>query len=229
MKNNNISIIISAYKASEFIEECLDSIINQTYFLKNNIKYEILLGIDGCEETLNKVKKIKDKYEKMSIFYMIKNNGTYITTNTLLNYAKFDYILRFDSDDIMREEMILKLFNNINGYDAIRFKSKILNTNTVRFFEYGAVFFNKKIFDLFGGYESWICGADSELLRRIEKHVKIKYLDEVLFIKRIHDKALTQLYKHGGDIRKEKIKLINSKNYNKIIKIDRNIGEHIKI
>lgn len=51
--DGGVSICVSAYKASDYIKECLDSINGQTYFNKNK-NYEVIVGIDGCEETLEK-------------------------------------------------------------------------------------------------------------------------------------------------------------------------------
>lgn len=61
------SIIIAAYRTKDFIQECLEAIENQTYF-KNNDNYEILLGIDGCIETLEKVQQIKNKIRNIKVF-----------------------------------------------------------------------------------------------------------------------------------------------------------------
>jgi len=102
-----ISIIISAYNAQNFIEECLDSIEAQTFFVGNN-NYEILLGIDGCFASLNEVARIKAKYRNLRVFYMPENMGVYITFNTLLTYSKKKYILFFGADDIMWPDMISK-------------------------------------------------------------------------------------------------------------------------
>lgn len=57
-----ISIILTAWQTQKFIEESLDSIEQQTYFANFN-DYEILLGIDGCEKTLEKVKKYNTNIE----------------------------------------------------------------------------------------------------------------------------------------------------------------------
>lgn len=49
-----VSIILTAWKTQDYIEECLDSINKQQFFNKEKTNYEILLGIDGCEKTLEK-------------------------------------------------------------------------------------------------------------------------------------------------------------------------------
>ena len=73
MAIDGVSIIISAYKASEFIEECLDSILGQS----TSIRYEVILGVDGCKDTLDKIKSILYKYRSLNIklYYSKKNVG----------------------------------------------------------------------------------------------------------------------------------------------------------
>ena len=63
-ESKGVSICISAWKAQEYIEECLDSIYSQSWF-KNHNEWEVLIGIDGCVDTLKKMNEIKHKY-KMS-------------------------------------------------------------------------------------------------------------------------------------------------------------------
>jgi len=54
---------------------------------------------------------------------MEENYGTYITTNTLMTIAKYDYFIRFDSDDIMLPnliEIVIKETENEN-IDSVKF------------------------------------------------------------------------------------------------------------
>lgn len=189
-----ISIVVTAYKSEDFIEECLDSIESQTFFKENN-NYEILLGIDGCEKTLQKVKKIKNKYRNLKIFMMNDNKGTYITTNTLLSISKGYYIIRFDSDDIMYPHMIEELVKNIKDFDLVRFK--FINDNnkkTSTYFSYGQIFFKRYILDKLGAYSPWICSADSDFLVRFENtNFKLLFLNLPLHIRRYHKNQLSTL------------------------------------
>ena len=84
---DGVSVCISAYDTAEYIEECLDSIYDQSYFLTND-NWEVLVGIDCCEQTLLKVKSIMHKYKNIRVFMMDSNKGTYITCNTIIKNAK---------------------------------------------------------------------------------------------------------------------------------------------
>lgn len=188
-----ISIIISAYNAQEFIEECLDSIQNQTYFNDFN-DYEILLGIDGCQTTLDKVQQIRHKYKNLRVFMMDENVGTYITCNTLIKKAKYNWINRFDADDIMLPYMIETIMSQTGDEPIIRYKLQNFskeNPNIEIARSEGSIVLYKLLFEKYGGYQPWRCSADTELLHRLEGIVKIKYIDEVLFKRRIHEHNLT--------------------------------------
>ena len=214
-----ISIIITAWQTQDYIEECLDSIENQTYFINNN--YEILIGVDACQNTLNKLLEIRHKYRNLKIFMMDNNMGTYVTTNTLLSLIKFENILRFDSDDIMKPEMINEIMYYVNDYDLIQFGFSKFNNNFNNVYDAGfsyangCIFYKKTIFDIAGGYQNWVCGADTELLNRIKKHVKHGIINKRLFYLRVHKNSLTA--KIDINVR-NKLKIKKSKNV-KIIKV----------
>lgn len=190
-----ISIIVTAYQTQNYIEECLDSIEKQTYFDGFN-NYEILVGVDGCEKTLNKLMKIRYKYRNLQIYLMESNKGTYVTSNTLLNLVKFENIIRFDSDDIMLYNMVNEIMLVIENNDVIKFKyinfsNKEVYTNK-KVYSGGVIFYKKKIIDEFGGYMPWICAADGELLLRFaNNNIKIFNLNKSLFLRRKHSNALT--------------------------------------
>ena len=46
MYENGVSVCITAYKSDKYIKECLDSIMNQTWF-KTHDNWEIIVGVDG--------------------------------------------------------------------------------------------------------------------------------------------------------------------------------------
>ena len=54
-KNFETTFLISTYNNVEYIEECLDSIENQTYFKDNTAKFQVLIGVDGCPKTYEKI------------------------------------------------------------------------------------------------------------------------------------------------------------------------------
>ncbi len=191
-----VSICITAYNSQDYIEECLDSVALQNWF-KNHDNWEILLGIDGCEKTLLKVKDIMHKYRNLRVFMMDRNVGTYITSNTIIKQSKYKYVLRFDSDDKMRPDMVGMGFENISKYDMIRFSFENFGNEYIQKRKYniahGVVMFNKKIFDKLGGYMPYRCGCDTDIIRRFTCDGSKIYEDHrISFDRRIHENSLTQ-------------------------------------
>jgi len=232
-----ISVIVTAYKTQNFIEECLDSIQNQTYFVDNDM-FEILVGVDACQDTLDKLLEIRGKYKNLKIFMMNSNMGTYVTTNTLLSIAKYDNIIRFDSDDIMLPEFINEVMGISDDYDVIRIKCIDFNDNfgSRRITGYqryaaGVIFYKKKIFDLLGGYEPWSCAADSDLIERMKNIINIGLLNKILFYRRVHGGSLSKNPETNisSRIRTEYRAKISENRRNGIKYIERKINDYIEI
>ncbi len=230
LNNESVSICIPAYKAKEFIEECLDSIENQSYF-KNNNNYEILIGIDGCEETLDKINEIKHKYRNLRIFFSEKNMGTYITQNTIIHNSRYEKIIIFNADDIMNNDMVEEGMLNIKKFDVVGFKyknfnndSKIINSKVDGGSFSGIMMMNKCIWKKLNGFSPWKCGGDSDFRIRVA-NAKIRSfnISKPLFLRRIHENSLTQNKEtgYGSDVRKKSVLQCQDNRKNKIYKIDR--------
>lgn len=102
-----ISIIVPVYNVENYLNECLDSIIDQTY---KNI--EIILIDDGskdssgkiCDEYIKKDKRIKVVHKE--------NGGLSSARNAGLDIASGEYITFIDSDDCVSPYFIEKLYNS---------------------------------------------------------------------------------------------------------------------
>jgi len=189
-----VSICITAYKSVKFIEKTLNSIANQTWFINHN-NYEIILGIDGCTETLQFVKNIKNNYKNLILIMMKENKGTYITTNTIMTISKYDHLIRFDSDDIMYPNLVEKVMTQNTKYDMVWFKMKnydLLTKKTSTEHAYGQFMMKHWVFDYFGGFRPWSCSADEEFKERVYKYINILNLNEILLLRQIHPNSLTQ-------------------------------------
>lgn len=107
IENLLVSVIIPAYNHGLYIENCLDSVINQTY---ENIEL-IILNDGSVDDTHDKIIGYKDKLiKRFKRFEYInkKNEGVCRTLNLGLNISKGKYIIPFASDDIMYSERIQK-------------------------------------------------------------------------------------------------------------------------
>lgn len=191
----NISVIIPAYKAELYIEECVDSIVRQT----SKAKLEILIGIDNCPSTLTKLQQIKNKYKNLTIFYSDGSVGPYIMRNSLLDYAKYDNILFFDADDVMMPNLISEVLRYYDARRPIRFK--YLNFNHGSEYQtgkshpkvaHGVFFIPKETFNRIGGFQPWMCGADTEFMKRGANNGIVDIdLNDYMFYRRVHGNSLT--------------------------------------
>lgn len=193
-----ISIIIGAYNAQNFIEECLDSIQEQTYF-KANPDYEILVGVDACIATLLVLRSIQHKYKNLRVFYGPVNQGVYITFNSLLAKATGEHVLFFGADDIMFPDMVEKCFQK--GAPLV-----------VR--HHGIQFLQRSVFDRTGGFMPWRVAADSEHLSRIRRFHPNVPTCEYLYTYRKHPGQLTAKADtgFGSEIRNKHLHAIQSGN-----------------
>lgn len=203
MRNNGVSVCITAYRAKEFIKECLDSVLNQSWFRKHR-NWEIIVGIDGCEETLEYVKSIMSNYKNLRVLMMDSNKGTYITTNTIIKEAKYENIFRFDSDDIMYPNLVETVMNKKEDCSYVRYKFKNFGGSSKIATACGTVYLSKALFERCGGFRPWPCSADDELYYRIKFYEKTKVIDDILMHRRCHPNSLTQSKETG--IRSEKRK-----------------------
>lgn len=233
---SGISIIITAYKVDKYIEECLDSFSRQSYFMDHD-NYEIILGIDACEQTLNKVKAIIHKYNKITIFYFSENKGTYIVSNTLASFSKYDHLLRFDSDDIALPNMITTLMNNSKSeillmkfqrYDTVSRRLSPISDEGAR----GCIFVPTDFFLSVGGFMPWRISADSEFLIRVKNNINIKTLSVSLFHYRKnhgYSATINPETKMGSKMRNDYRQMHNNNYNSKIVKIDFVINSNYQI
>lgn len=192
---SGVSVIISAYKASAFIEECLDSILEQ----QTNFDYEVLVGVDGCPDTLNKIKDILYKYKDFNFrfYYSEINVGKYLMVNSMAKESIYDNLAFFDVDDIMMNNFIEDNFKHLSDNSpyvlskGLNFDSNNTSYSPVNY--HGVLFITKSLFFDINGYDSYRCGMDDDLRVRLSK-LKIEpyNTNEVSYKRRIHPDSLTR-------------------------------------
>ena len=114
-----ISVIVPIYNVEEYLEKCLDSLVNQT--LKD---IEIILINDGSPDNSEAiVKKYLKKYKEKIIYHKKENEGQGIARNYGIKLAKGEFISFVDSDDYIDLTMLEKLYNK-----AIKENSDIVSS-----------------------------------------------------------------------------------------------------
>lgn len=94
----SISVIIPCYNVETYIEEGLQSVLNQTHPAR-----EIICIDDGStDNTIKIIRNLQEKFpNKIFLYLNEKNRGATYTRNRGLAIAKGDFIQFFDADDIL--------------------------------------------------------------------------------------------------------------------------------
>ena len=110
--NPKISIIMPIFNSEKYIEECLSSLLKQTF--KN---FEIICINDGSiDNTLKILKEFEKTDERIHVFTQ-ENTGPGIARNNGINKTKGEYLIFLDSDDIFEDTMLEELYSKIKGND----------------------------------------------------------------------------------------------------------------
>lgn len=108
-----VSIIIPVYNVEEYIEECLESILAQTYK-----DIELLIVDDGStDNSLELIREYENKFKKIRIFTQ-QNKGVSEARNLALNYVSGEFVLYIDPDDFLEPVMIEKMVNKAQKYNS---------------------------------------------------------------------------------------------------------------
>lgn len=118
------SVIIPVYNTAPYLEECIDSVFNQT-----QKEIEVIAINDGStDDSFEILIKLKKKYPQL-IIYSQKNHGLGYTRNVGIEKAGGKYIYFLDSDDYIDENTLEACYTcaekndlDIVMFDAIAFQ-----------------------------------------------------------------------------------------------------------
>lgn len=132
MTSGLVSIIIPAYNRSDLIGETLDSIISQTY-----VHWECLVIDDGStDSTVEVVTKYARQDSRIKLLQrpISKPKGANACRNIGLNAAQGEYVVFFDSDDLMTKNHIEVKVNAIkeSNCDYVITKTQYFNFSNVQ-------------------------------------------------------------------------------------------------
>ena len=108
-----ISVIVPVYISEKFIEQCIDSITNQT--LKD---IEILIINDGSKDnTLNIIESIAKSDSRIKILNQ-KNSGVSAARNNGISKSRGKYITFVDADDYIDKTMYEKMYKKAEEFNS---------------------------------------------------------------------------------------------------------------
>jgi glycosyltransferase involved in cell wall biosynthesis len=198
-----VSIVVPCYKQAHYLEETLQSVLEQSYS-----NWECIVVDDGSPDHTAQVAEQWCKKDKRFKYLYQKNLGLPSARNSGIRISKGEYILPLDSDDILHKDYLKKtvvildlekhvgvvscyryfFVNNVNNiikefkasgsnYHDLMFENKLMPSSI----------FRKKCWEEVGGYdESMTKGyEDWEFwLSVTKKKWEFKFVEEFLFFYR---------------------------------------------
>ena len=130
-ENFLISIVVPVYNAEKYLEQCLNSIQNQTY--KN---FEVILVNDGSMDHSESICMDFVKVDTRFKYFTKENGGASSARNFGLDNVTGDYITFIDADDWVDENHLEVLINNIKENNSDMAVSSIKKFDNVSNFEF---------------------------------------------------------------------------------------------
>ena len=118
-KNIIISVIVPIYNVEEYLEECLESIQNQTY---TNI--EVIMINDGSTDGSKEICERFCQQDNRFKLVTQENQGASVARNRGVKESNGDYIMFVDSDDVVKDNIVEVLLSYMKtDVDIVECKS----------------------------------------------------------------------------------------------------------
>lgn len=113
MSNILLSVVIPVYNVEKYLQQCVDSIINQL-----TDECEIILVDDGSPDGSGEIcDRYANKDSRINVIHQ-QNGGLAAARNTGLDYARGEYVAFVDSDDYLDGHCIAKILSWISSGGA---------------------------------------------------------------------------------------------------------------
>lgn len=209
-----VSVIMPVYNSVKYINEAIDSILNQTF-----TDFEMIL-VDDCSDdgTREIIESYKDS--RIRIFYNSKNMGVAYTRNRALENARGEYIAILDDDDIslsIRLEMQVKFLDENLEYGVVGGRTQLIDQNGMVINKSNVAYVNPKYIKAIFLFRNVFCNGEvmfrrelavSNNLRyeencygmedfkfwiKMSKIAKMTNIDELFLKHRVHEKSITSV------------------------------------
>lgn len=112
MENELVSVIIACYNAEFYIDECLESIVNQNY---QNI--EIIICDDAStDNSYSLLQKWQIKDSRIRLLHNVQNMRAAASRNSCINIANGNYLMIQDIDDMSKSNRVDVLLSNLKSH-----------------------------------------------------------------------------------------------------------------
>ena len=112
-----VSVVIPMYNAEEYISECLESVLNQTFQ-----SFEVIV-VDDCSTDLSRevVESYIPQFDgrlRLAKTEVNSGGGSYVPRNVGFTFASGEYVWFVDADDFILLTALETLYNAAKEYDA---------------------------------------------------------------------------------------------------------------
>lgn len=152
-----VSIIVPTYNVERYVEECIDSLLAQTY--KNT---EIIVLDDASTDAT--VYLLKQYTEEIILIESEKNKGQGARRNQGLDIAKGQYVYFMDADDWLEKEALKESVEMAEKTDA-----ELIRFNGLAFYEGDQTHVNENNYDFSGTLENKMLYTGEEALQKNRK------------------------------------------------------------
>ena len=204
-----ISIIVPCYKQAHFLNESLQSVLDQTY-----VDWECIIVNDGSPDNTESIAQQWCEKDNRFIYLYKENGGLPSARNEGVKNSKGEFIVALDSDDILHSDFLTQLVPELKSNDNLgivscyryffsKNKANIINKYKATGSSYHDLMFEnklmpssiyrKKCWEDVGGYdESMVKGfEDWEFWLNITKRGwEFKFVEEFLFYYRKAKKSM---------------------------------------
>lgn len=189
-----ISIVVPVYNVENFLDKCVQSILNQSFN-----SFELILVNDGSTdnslEICEKYKKLDDRI----IVFSQENKGLSEARNSGIKLANKPYITFIDSDDWVEKNMLEILYKTIVEHKADVVNSKFFidypsKKDKQKTNQFKANVYDKKqaLYELFRGKNiaNYACGKlyKTEIIKKIKFPAGV-YFEDVYVMFKVFDKS----------------------------------------
>ena len=195
--NADVSIVITNYNYSKYIQRCLRSCINQKY-----VNHDVIV-IDDCS-TDNSIEKLSPFLEDIKLYKTDENSGVAAAANLGVEKSKSQFFIRVDADDFITSNMcyIMKEYLEANNdcfcvscdYYMVNNGEEVVERKYAEVDDISCgIMYRRDLFLDLGGYNPDMRHKEErELRKRLGLEYKIDHLKIPFYRYRMHDSNKTK-------------------------------------
>lgn len=223
----DISIIVTTYNYAQYLNQCLDSCLNQ---YSSGLDYEVIVIDDGSTDGTKELLDCR-KDSRLRSFHL-NNSGIEIASNHGFSVALGKYVVRVDADDILRLDYLRRVSDLLIGessfiysdYEVIDHNGNIQESVKLPVFTQEEVFkrgdflatgtiYPRRVLEKVGWYNTAVKNSGLEnyelIIKLIQSGIIGIHVGKPLFFYRRHlsnisSKRVTHIVKFGQELFNDK-------------------------